>query len=164
MVAQRPRNRRRADIPRRETAQKRLRFGSAHRLQHTDRGIKKCVRPFVSEELEIGRWRDAKGEPRSKARRDWGLTRTSPLDRPRKKSAAISNTVAASCAVNANIETQSSDRHARTIRRILSTPRLGFSPTMLLNSAGMRPDPAVSVQMAQCRAHAVTAARGSISP
>src|SRR5215472_14702143 len=61
------------------------------------------------------------------------------------KKAATSNTTDASCAVSANIDTQSSDRQAGTIPRVLNRPRVGFSPTRLLKAAGMRPDPAVSV-------------------
>ena len=43
------------------------------------------------------------------------------------------------------MDTQSSDRHAGTIPRVLIRPLLGFRPTMLLKAAGTRPDPAVSV-------------------
>ena len=45
----------------------------------------------------------------------------------------------------AKIETQSSVRHAGTTPAALSIPRVGFSPTRLLNAAGTRPEPAVSV-------------------
>jgi hypothetical protein len=43
------------------------------------------------------------------------------------------------------MDTQSSVRQAGTIPDVLSAPRVGFSPTMPLNAAGTRPDPAVSV-------------------
>src|SRR5258708_647012 len=43
------------------------------------------------------------------------------------------------------METQSRVRHAGTTPWVLSTPRVGFSPIRLLNIAGTRPEPAVSV-------------------
>ncbi len=43
------------------------------------------------------------------------------------------------------METQSSVRQAGKTPRVLKSPRVGLSPTMLLNIAGTRPDPAVSV-------------------
>src|SRR5687768_12735002 len=51
----------------------------------------------------------------------------------------------ASATVSAKTETQSSVRHAGTTPVVLSQPRVGFSPTILLNAAGTRPEPAVSV-------------------
>ena len=41
--------------------------------------------------------------------------------------------------------TQSSERQAGTMPDMLTRPLVGFSPTMLLNPAGTRPEPAVSV-------------------
>src|SRR6202011_3881578 len=59
--------------------------------------------------------------------------------------------------VSANTETQSSERQAGTTPRVLKRPRVGFSPTMLLNAAGTRPDPAVSVPKAKLTRPAATA-------
>ena len=50
-----------------------------------------------------------------------------------------------SSVVRAKIETQSSVRQAGTTPAVETSPRLGFSPTMLLSPAGTRPEPAVSV-------------------
>src|SRR5207237_2111850 len=59
--------------------------------------------------------------------------------------AAMSYTVWASATVLEKMETQSSVRHAGTTPAALNAPRVGFSPTMLLQPAGTRPEPAVSV-------------------
>jgi len=55
------------------------------------------------------------------------------------------------------MDTQSSDRHAGTTPEVLSRPRVGLSPTMLLNPAGTRPDPAVSVPSAKLTSPDATA-------
>src|SRR5437868_597205 len=47
--------------------------------------------------------------------------------------------------MSAKIDTQSSEWQAGTTPRVLSRPRVGLSPTRLLNAAGTRPEPAVSV-------------------
>src|SRR5450432_3306051 len=65
----------------------------------------------------------------------------SAASKPRAQSA----TRAASSQVAAKTETQSSERQAGTTPAVLSTPRLGLRPTMLLKAAGTRPEPAVSV-------------------
>src|SRR5687767_2235719 len=70
---------------------------------------------------------------------------------------ATFNTARASAAVSANIETASSERHAGTTPCVLSSPQEGFSPTMLLNAAGTRPDPAVSVPSAKLTSPLATA-------
>src|SRR5258706_4727495 len=57
--------------------------------------------------------------------------------------------VRASAQVSVKRLTQSSDRHAGTTPDALTNPRVGFSPTRLLNAAGTRPDPAVSVPTAK---------------
>src|ERR1700722_14382821 len=67
------------------------------------------------------------------------------------------NTVAASLVVSAKIERQSRERHAGTAPRVLTRPRVGFNPTTLLNAAGTRPDPAVSVPKAKLTKPAATA-------
>src|SRR5689334_5332675 len=54
-------------------------------------------------------------------------------------------TSSASSTVSANTDTQSSVRQAGTTPLVLNQPRVGFRPTMLLNAAGTRPEPAVSV-------------------
>src|SRR5271170_954739 len=73
------------------------------------------------------------------------------------KPAATSSTAAASAAVNAKTDTQSSERHAGTTPLVLNSPRVGLSPTRLLNAAGTRPDPAVSVPSAKLTRPAATA-------
>src|SRR5204862_7680473 len=57
-------------------------------------------------------------------------------------------TRAASATLTARIDTQSMLRQAGTTPRVLTRPGVGFRPTMLLNAAGMRPEPAVSVPSA----------------
>jgi len=68
-----------------------------------------------------------------------------------------SSTAVASGTVSANTETQSSERQAGTTTRALTRPRVGFSPTILLNAAGTRPEPAVSVPSAKATRPAATA-------
>ena len=67
------------------------------------------------------------------------------------------NTVAASLVVSAKMERQSRERHAGTVPRVLTRPRVGFNPTTLLNAAGIRPEPAVSVPRAKLTKPAATA-------
>ena len=55
------------------------------------------------------------------------------------------------------MDTQSNDRHAGTMPRVLILPTLGFSPMMLLKAAGTRPDPAVSVPSAKLASPVATA-------
>jgi hypothetical protein len=52
--------------------------------------------------------------------------------------------------------TQSSDRQAGTTPVPVTKPFVGFNPTMLLNPAGTRPDPAVSVPSAKATSPAAT--------
>ena len=59
--------------------------------------------------------------------------------------AMASSAVTASSTVSENTETQSSVRQAGTTPAVGIRPRLGFNPTILLNIAGTRPLPAVSV-------------------
>ena len=54
----------------------------------------------------------------------------------------------ASSTVSEKIDTQSSVRQAGTTPEVEISPRLGFSPTILLSIAGTRPQPAVSVPSA----------------
>ena len=61
------------------------------------------------------------------------------------KPCALSSTIAASSAVNAKIDTQSSVRQAGTTPLVLNKPHVGLCPTKLLKDAGTRPEPAVSV-------------------
>src|SRR5205823_11758852 len=68
-----------------------------------------------------------------------------------------SSTATASPTVSANIDTQSSERQAGSTPRALTRPRVGFSPTMLVNDAGTRPDPAVSVPSAKATSPTATA-------
>src|SRR5579859_5707011 len=62
---------------------------------------------------------------------------------------AAAATEHASSTVRAKTDTQSNDRHAGTRPRMLSAPRVGLSPTTLLNPAGTRPEPAVSLPRAK---------------
>ena len=62
--------------------------------------------------------------------------------------AIAASAVMASSTVSENTEMQSSVRHAGTRPAVEISPRLGFSPTMLLSIAGTRPLPAVSVPSA----------------
>src|SRR6478609_7323695 len=73
------------------------------------------------------------------------------------KAAAAASTSAASPTLRVKIETQSSERHAGTTPRVLSRPFVGLSPTRLLNAAGTRPDPAVSVPREKSHKPAATA-------
>lgn len=52
---------------------------------------------------------------------------------------------------------QSSDRQAGTTPLMLSSPRLGFNPTVLVKAAGTRPEPAVSVPRAKLSSPLATA-------
>src|SRR5512138_287220 len=70
---------------------------------------------------------------------------------------AARSTHSASSFVNAKLDTQSRDRPAGTTPRVLKRPREGFKPTMLLNEAGTRPEPAVSVPNAKLTNPRVTA-------
>ena len=63
----------------------------------------------------------------------------------------------ASSTVSANTDTQSSERHAGTTPLVAISPLLGFNPTMLLNIAGTRPEPAVSVPSAKATRPLATA-------
>src|SRR5262249_24708962 len=67
------------------------------------------------------------------------------------------STARASLDVRAKIETQSSERQAGTTPRVLTRPRVGLSPSTLLNAAGTRPDPAVSVPSEKLTSPAATA-------
>src|SRR6478736_8744937 len=80
-----------------------------------------------------------------------------PNARQRSTAAATASTSAASATVRVKIETQSSERHAGTTPQVLSNPFVGLSPTRLLNAAGIRPDPAVSVPSAKSQSPAATA-------
>ena len=59
--------------------------------------------------------------------------------------------------MSAKTETQSSERQAGTTPVVLSRPRVGLRPTMLLKAAGTRPEPAVSVPSAKLTRPAATA-------
>src|SRR6185437_16636027 len=66
-------------------------------------------------------------------------------------------TSAASAHIKAKIERQSSDWQAGTTLDMLNRPRVGLRPTTLLNAAGIRPEPAVSVPRAKLTRPAATA-------
>ena len=59
--------------------------------------------------------------------------------------AIAASAAVASSTVSEKTDTQSSVRQAGTTPAVEISPRLGFSPTMLLSIAGTRPEPAVSV-------------------
>jgi len=73
------------------------------------------------------------------------------------KPPAIAVTAAASSTVSAKTDTQSSERQAGTTPRVLKAPLVGLIPTILLNDAGMRPEPAVSVPSEKLSSPAATA-------
>src|SRR5581483_7289019 len=75
----------------------------------------------------------------------------------KSKPCAISRIACASETWFAKIETQSSDRQAGTTPRVLTRPFVGFNPTRLLNAAGTRPEPAVSVPNEKAQSPAATA-------
>src|SRR5271167_3048033 len=86
---------------------------------------------------------------------------TSSSDREKGSSGSnpstTASTRAASSTVSEKIDTQSSDRHAGTTPRVLILPQLGFNPMILLNAAGTRPEPAVSVPSAKLASPVATA-------
>src|SRR6186713_3286152 len=57
----------------------------------------------------------------------------------------------------AKIDTQSSERHAATTPLVLNNPNVGLKPMRLLNAAGTRPEPAVSVPSAKLASPSATA-------
>src|SRR5690606_3791170 len=71
--------------------------------------------------------------------------------------AITSSTRRASATLVAKTDTQSSERHAGTTPRVLTSPRVGFKPTRSLNAAGTRPEPAVSVPSAKLTSPYATA-------
>src|ERR1700704_3200444 len=71
--------------------------------------------------------------------------------------AATERTISASPAVKVSELTQSSERQAGTTPKALKRPRVGLCPTILLNAAGTRPEPAVSVPSANETSPAATA-------
>ena len=92
-----------------------------------------------------------------------GIGPTACSGRAREYGSALSGTpitlsaVIASSTVSAKTETQSSERQAGTTPAVDTKPRLGFNPTILLNIAGTRPEPAVSVPSASGTMPAPTA-------
>ena len=55
------------------------------------------------------------------------------------------------------MDTQSSERQAGSTPRVDNSPRVGFMPTRLLNDAGTRPEPAVSVPSEKLASPSATA-------
>src|SRR5262249_56974306 len=72
-------------------------------------------------------------------------------------SSAPSQIQRASSAVRDITVTQSSERHEGMTPSVLKRPTVGFNPTMLLQPAGTRPEPAVSVPSAKVTSPAATA-------
>src|SRR5258708_36945246 len=66
-------------------------------------------------------------------------------------------TASAASTVRAKTEIVSTDRQAGTVPVAEIAPTVGFSPTMLPNAAGTRPEPAVSVPRAISTIPAATA-------
>ena len=64
---------------------------------------------------------------------------------PGSKPSTTESTSPASAQVLAKIDTQSSERQAGSTPEVDTRPRVGLRPTRLLNAAGIRPEPAVSV-------------------
>ena len=71
--------------------------------------------------------------------------------------AARATARAAAATSDANTDTQSSDRHAGTTPRLVIRPRVGLIPTIPLQAAGTRPEPAVSVPRARSTIPVATA-------
>src|SRR5262249_5577171 len=100
------------------------------------------------------------GTPR---RRPLGSAPSAPSRRGREDAAAgagpamAARAANASSTVSARTDTQPSVRQAGTTPAVETSPRLGFKPTMLLNPAGTRPEPAVSVPSASGTRPAATA-------
>src|SRR5262249_43423564 len=100
------------------------------------------------------------GTPR---RRPLGSAPSAPSRRGREYASAASGAAMAAGGANAastgsaGTATQSSGRQAGTTPAVETSPRLGFKPTMLLNPAGTRPEPAVSVPSASGTRPAATA-------
>jgi hypothetical protein len=66
---------------------------------------------------------------------------------------------------DANNDTQSNERDAGTTPRVLTLPRVGFSPTTPQHAAGTRPEPAVSVPSANgTTPRATSAAEPELEP
>ena len=65
------------------------------------------------------------------------------------KAAMTSRTALAARTVGARIETESNERQAGTTPVVVTIPRVGFRPTIPLQAAGTRPEPAVSVPRAK---------------
>ena len=132
---------------------------AAETLDAPQRLAEEALAFAVAEKLQLAWTR--RPEPRSlddaRARAAVRL-RGARRDPPRRIPCATASTSPASSAVRAKIETQSSERHAGTTPRLLKSPRVGFRPTMLLNAAGTRPDPAVSVPREKVTRPAATAA------
>ena len=76
-----------------------------------------------------------------------------------------SKTISASAAVSVIMDTQSIDLHAGNTPSVLTKPGVGLVPTILLNAAGIRPDPAVSVpKLKQTNPLATTEAEPELEP
>ena len=71
--------------------------------------------------------------------------------------AATWSTRIPSASVGAKMDTQSSERQAGTTPSVLISPIDGLMPTIALNPAGTRPEPAVSVPSAKSTKRAATA-------
>src|SRR5258708_3783078 len=82
---------------------------------------------------------------------------SAPGRRPMDSRMATHRTAAAPAAVSAKMGRQSSERHAGPTPRVLSRRRVGFRPTRLLNAAGTRPEPGVSVPRLKLTRPAATA-------
>ena len=86
--------------------------------------------------------------PRSRPARRAGAARRATTGPARRARPSRRARRARSPTSRAKTDTQSRLRHAGTTPRVLSRPRVGFSPAMPLHTAGTRPDPAVSVPRA----------------
>ena len=93
--------------------------------------------------------------PRRGAHRRRAAPRVERVERGERRRARA----AASATPAASTETQSRLAQAGTTPRVLSSPRVGFSPTSPLNAAGTRPEPAVSVPSAKATWPSATATR-----
>ena len=107
----------------------------------------------IAEKLQVGRTRHGEGNVGGGCSR-----RFRPAGVARRLAATdLADSVWASAAVSAKIETQSSDGQAGTTPSVLSRSGAGLRPTTLLHAAGTRPEPAVSVPSAKATSPAATA-------
>ena len=143
-IVRRPARRRRAAAPRPGTA---ARSTSTTSTPHGPQPVHRCGRTPPASRRRVPAARAVRrpaacrrGEA-ARRRRPRAVRRAGRHHRHRRVGAAARS--------RANTVTQSSDAHAGTTPAVDDQPRVGLSPTMPLQAAGTRPDPAVSVPSAR---------------